>query len=326
MHGIRKGLIGLAALALGVAAAAAPATSQAIVQTGQDFALQSVPTPRPAAGQVLIQVYAAAINPVDWKRRSRIPGFDVAGVIDSVGPGVTAFKPGDAVLARASSGGYAQYAVAPVETTIAKPKAFTFEEASGVPVAGVAGYRAVEEARLKAGQRVAIIGAAGGSGEVAVQVAKTKGARIIAVGHSSQEGFLRGLGVDEFVAFDRENVAARVQDVDAAINLVDGQATAALGYVKRGGRFTSIAGSPGTDRAAAAGVGMVVIAGGSYNGISDAQALAALARLAEQGRYRVTVSASMALEEAARAQELARTGQTIGKIVLVVDPAKAKTR
>jgi NADPH:quinone reductase-like Zn-dependent oxidoreductase len=132
--------------------------------------------------------------------------------------------------------------------------------------------------------------------------------------------------VDEFVAFDRENVAARVQGVDAAINLVDGQAGAALGYVRRGGRLTSIAGSPGADRAAAAGVGIVVIAGGSYNGISDAQALQGLARLAEQGRYRVTVSASLALEEAGRAQEQARTGQTIGKIVLVVDPARAKTR
>jgi NADPH2:quinone reductase len=213
-----------------------------------------------------------------------------------------------------------------VETTIAKPGSFTFEQAAGVPVAGVAGYRAVEEARLVPGQRVAIVGAAGGSGEVAVQVAKTKGARIIAIGHSSQQGFLRGLGVDEFVAFDRDDVAAKVRGVDAAINLVDGQAVAALGYVKRGGRFTSIAGSPGADRLAAAGVTGVVVAAGAYDGISDGDGLRALARLAGRGQYSVTVSRTFTLEEAGKAQELGRTGQTIGKIILVVDPARAKTR
>ncbi len=84
----------------GAAALAAPASSQAIVQTEKGLSQQAINTPSPAAGQVLIRVYAAGVNPVDWKRQSRIPGFDAAGVIDSVGTGVTAFKPGDAVLAR----------------------------------------------------------------------------------------------------------------------------------------------------------------------------------------------------------------------------------
>jgi NADPH:quinone reductase-like Zn-dependent oxidoreductase len=325
MHSLRKSALAAIALLAGAAAAAAPAESRAVVSTGNSLALQTVPTPKPAAGQVLIKVYAAGVNPVDWKRQAQIPGFDVAGVIDSVGPGVTNFKAGDAVFARAS-GGYAEYAVAPADTTVPKPKSFTFEQAAGIPVAGVAGYRAAEEAKLQPGQRVAIIGAAGGSGEAAVQVAKTHGVKIIAIGHSSQEAFLKGLGVDQFVAFDKEDVAAKVRDVDASLNLVDGQAAAALGYVRRGGRFTSIAGSPGDDKLQAAGVTGVVVAAGTYRGISDGDALRGLAQLADKGQYKVTVSRTFPLAEAAQAQQLGRTGQTIGKIILVVDPEKAKSK
>jgi NADPH:quinone reductase-like Zn-dependent oxidoreductase len=325
MNNIRKSLIVLACVIAGTTASAAPASSRAIVQTDHGLALQTVATPKPGAGEVLVKVYAAGVNPVHWKRQAQIPGFDAAGVIDSIGPGVTAFKPGDAVLARVT-GRYAEYAVASVDETIAKPKSFTFEQAAGVPVAGVAGYRAVEEAKIEPGQRVAIIGAAGGTGETAVQVAKARGAKVIAVSHSSQQAFLNSLGVDEFVAFDKEDVAARIRNVDAAVNLVDGQAVAALGYVKRGGRLTSIAGSPGEERAAAAGITTVVIAGGTYHGISSGDALRGLARLADKGQYTVTVTNALPLAEAAKALELGRAGQTIGKTVLVVDTARAKSR
>lgn len=322
---IRHVIVALVATFASLAASAAPATSQAIVLEGQKLVLKTVPTPQPAAGQVLVRVYAAGVNPVDWKRAAQTPGADAAGVIDSVGAGVTAFKVGDAVLARVT-GGYAEYAVASVDEAILKPGSMTFVQAAGVPVAGIAGYRAVREAKVAAGQRVAIVGAAGGTGEVAVQVAKSLGARVVAIGHSSQQAFLKSLGVDEFVAFDKEDVSAKVRDVDAAINLVDGQANAALGYVKRGGHFSSIAGAPDEARAAAAGVTTVVIAGATYRGISTADALRALAQLAEKGQYRVTVSNTLPLAEAGRAQEMGRTTQTIGKTVLVVDAAKAATK
>lgn len=311
----------LALLACG-SAAAAPKSSQAIVQTSNGLALQSVTTPVAAAGQVLVRIYAAGVNPVDWKRRSPVPGFDAAGIIDTVGPDVTAFKPGDAVVARVN-GAYAEYAVALVDEVVLKPKRFTFEQGAGMPVAGVAGYRAAVDAQLKAGERVAVIGAAGGAGEVAVQVAKSLGAKIIAVGHSSQQDFLRRLGVAEFVAYDREQVAARVQQVDAVINLVDGQADAALGYVKRGGRFTSIAGAPAEGRCAAAGVTCVVV-GGGYRGPSNGDSLRALAALADKGLYQVTVTRTFPLAEAAQAQALGSSGQSIGKLILVVDPQNSK--
>lgn len=302
-----------------------PATSKAIVKAGQVLSLQTVPTPVPGAGQVLIRVYAAGVNPVDWKRDLTIPGYDAAGVIASIGPGVTAFKQGDAVLARAEAA-YAQYAVADVDLTVLKPRDFTFVQAAGVPVAGIAGYRAVEEAKVSRGQRVAIIGAAGGSGEAAVRIAKTKRAHIIAVGHSSQEHFLKSLGVDEFVAFDKEEVAAKVREVDAGLNLVDGQAAAVLGYVKRGGRFASIMGSPGDDRIAAAGVTSVVVAAATYQGIGEGDALRALMRLADKSQYKVTVTKTFALAEAQQAQDFLHNGQAIGKTILIVDAVKAHVK
>jgi NADPH:quinone reductase-like Zn-dependent oxidoreductase len=303
-------------------AAATPKKSQAIVQTSNGLALQSVTTPVAAAGQVLVRVYAAGVNPVDWKRRSPVPGFDAAGVIDTVGPDVTTFKPGDAVVARVN-GAYAEYAVALADEVILKPRRFTFEQGAGMPVAGIAGYRAAVDAQLQPGQRVVIVGAAGGSGEVAVQVAKSHGAKIIAVGHSSQQEFLRRLGVEEFVAYDRDQVAARVQQADAVINLVEGQADTSLAYVKRGGRFTSIAGAPADGKCAAAGVTCVVV-GGGYRGPSNGDSLRALAALADKGQYQVTVTRTFPLAEAAQAQALGSSSQSIGKLILVVDPQNSK--
>lgn len=305
----------LAACALPVLAA--PARMQAIVQTDSGLQLQTVDTPRPGAGQVLIRVYAAGVNPVDWKRKAQIPGFDAAGVIDGVDSSVTGWKAGDAVVARVSAG-YAEYAVALADETIRKPVGMSFEQAAGIPVAGIAGYRAADAAHIQPGQRVAIIGAAGGAGSAALEVAKARGAKIIASAHSSQQAYLKSLGVDDFVAYDRDNVAARIHNVDAVLNMVDTQATASLNYVRKGGYFTSIAGGPGDEKCAAAGVTCTIITG-SYQALSQGDALRALAAMADKGQYHVTVSRSFPLAQAAAAQELGRTGDTTGKIVLVVD-------
>jgi NADPH:quinone reductase-like Zn-dependent oxidoreductase len=309
MHMLRSPTLVLILAALTTSAMAAPATMKAAVQTDSGLQLQSVDTPKPGPGQVLIKVYAAGVNPVDWKRKAQIPGFDAAGVIESVDGSVTGWKVGDAVVARVNAG-YAEYAVANADETIRKPAGFTYEQAGGIPVAGIAGYRAADAARIQPGQRVAIIGAAGGAGSVAVEVARARGARIIASGHSSQQAFLKSLGVDEFVA---------IQGVDAVLNMVDTQAIPALGYVRKGGHFTSIAGGPGDEKCAAAGVTCVIITS-TYTGLSQGDAMRALAAMADKGQYHVTVSRSFPLAQAAEAQQLGRTGDTTGKIVLVVDP------
>jgi NADPH:quinone reductase-like Zn-dependent oxidoreductase len=327
----------LLSIALPALSLSAPAKMQAIVQSGgtgpDSLRLQTIDTPAPGAGQVLVKVYAAGVNPVDWKRRLNppalatgappvIPGFDVAGVVDALGAGVTTLKVGDAVFGRVS-GAYAQYAVADADSVMKKPSSFTFEQAGGIPVAGVAGYRAADEARIKPGQRVAVIGAAGGAGSVAVIVAKDRGAKVVASGHSSQQAYLQTLGVDEFVAYDKENVAAKIGTVDAALNMVDGQAEAGLGYVKKGGYFTSIAGGPGDDKCKAASVTCVVI-GPGYRGPSLGDTLRSLAELADRGKYDVKVTRTFPIAQAAAAQELNRTGDTTGKIVLSVDPQSGR--
>jgi NADPH:quinone reductase-like Zn-dependent oxidoreductase len=321
------------------AAMAAPAKMQAIVQvaaTGGDvLQLQTVDVPKPAATEILMKVYAAAVNPVDWKRRPvgmilasgsvmpAIPGYDAAGVVDAVGSAVTAWKVGDAVVARVT-GAYAQYLVVDVATVVAKPRPFTFEQAAGMPIAGMAGFGAVDAANIQPGQRVAIIGAAGGAGSAALDAARAKGARIIASGHSSQAAWLKQRGVEEFVAYDKDNVAARIQGVDAVLNMVEGQADTALAYVKRGGYLTSIASGATAERCAAAGVTCVQIRA-TAPGRTLGETLRDMVALANAGKYTVHVTRTFALAEAAAAQQFARTGETTGKVILVVD-AKSRER
>jgi NADPH:quinone reductase-like Zn-dependent oxidoreductase len=339
---IRSLSASIAALALVTfmpAAMGAPVTMQAIVQVaangGDLLQLQTVDTPEPAATEILIKVYAAAVNPVDWKRRPvgntlpsgavlpAIPGYDAAGVVDSVGSGVTAWKVGDAVVARVN-GAYAQYVAVDVATVVAKPRPFTFEQAAGMPIAGMAAFGAVDAAQIRPGQRVAVIGAAGGAGSAAVDAARAKGAKIIASGHSSQAVWLKQRGVDEFVAYDKENVAARIQGVDAVLNMVDGQADTALAYVKRGGYLTSIAGGANAERCAAAGVTCVQIRA-TAPGRTLGDTLRDMVALANAGKYTVPVTKTFPLVEAAAAQQFARSGETVGKVILVVD-AKSQQR
>jgi NADPH:quinone reductase-like Zn-dependent oxidoreductase len=332
-------LLAAACLAAAPVALCAPAKMDAIVQSTEGGAevlkLQTVDTPKPAANQILIKVYAAAVNPVDWKRRPAtvtlpsgsvlppIPGYDVAGVVDGVGSAVTTFKPGDAVFARVTAA-FAQYVVVDADTVAAKPRRFTFEQAAGIPIAGGAGFGATEAAQIKPGQRIAIIGAAGGAGSAAVDMVHAKGAKVIASGHSSQQAWLKEQGVEEFVAYDKENVAARIKDVDAVLNMVDGQAEPALAYVKRGGYLTSIAGMPGEGKCAAAGVTCVQIRLGPA-GMSPGDLLRAMVALADAGKYTVRVTKTYPLAQAGAAQQFAHSGDTMGKIVLVVDP-KSKDR
>jgi NADPH:quinone reductase-like Zn-dependent oxidoreductase len=318
-------------------ALSAPEKMDAIVQTSATaMQLQSVDTPKPGANQILIKVYAAGVNPVDWKRRpaqtplaaggvlAPIPGFDVAGVIDSVGTGVTNWKAGDAVISRVT-GAFAQYAVVNAEEVAPKPKRLTFEQAGAMPIAGVAGLALAEGANIQPGQRVAIIGAAGGAGSAAVDAAHARGAKLIVSVHSSQQEWLKEQKVEESVAYDKDNVAQRIQGVDAALNTADGQADAALGYVKRGGYLVSISGLPGADKCSAAGVTCVQIRG-TVPGKSQGESLRMLSKLAEDGKYTPRVTSSYPLAEAAAAQQLAQSGNIMGKIVMIVDPVRAKDR
>jgi D-arabinose 1-dehydrogenase-like Zn-dependent alcohol dehydrogenase len=217
--------------------AATPSQQTAIVQHGVGgpdvLKLENVPVLAPAEGEVLIRVYAAAINPVDWKRRVgggeyamdpnglpvMIPGGDVAGVVEKVGEGVTELRTGQPVFAvvpcnaKRLNGGYSQYAVAPAGTVVAKPKTFTYAEAAGLGIAAVTGVRVVVDTKVSRGQRVLITGASGGVGSIAAQAAKVRGAYVI--GTASGRANLQRAGSDTRQDQPRGRCRAREREVRA---------------------------------------------------------------------------------------------------------------
>src|SRR5499427_5695889 len=174
----------LVSWSLAAAVVAATGDMHAVVFEDGNFQLQSVPKPEPQPGQVRIKVRAAAVNPVDWKQAAHaapgtrlIPGRDLSGVIDALGDAPGPWQVGEAVIAIATGGSYAEYALASVSALAAKPRRLSFEEAAEIPVAGETAWRAlVTAANVKPGQRVLIHGGAGGVGSTAVQIAKARGA------------------------------------------------------------------------------------------------------------------------------------------------------
>jgi NADPH:quinone reductase-like Zn-dependent oxidoreductase len=338
-------------------AADVPRTMQAIVQEGVGgpdvLKLERLPVPQPRAGQVLVHVYAAGINPLDWRARMgvrrqdqggpprsgerraatsarggtrsagpagpNIPGDDIAGVVAALGPGVTRWHVGEAVYGRATHGGYAQYIVANSDDIAAKSKRLTFTQAAGIPTADITGLEAVKQTGIGPGQTVVIVGAAGGVGSAALQIAKAQGARVIAIASSQHNAFLERLGADEIVNYDKVNPADKIKNADAVINTVDGSAAAALSYLKRGGTIVLPAGVIPREQCASAGV--------TCNGMdhgrapTTSEALDQINQLADMGRFTVNVEKTFTLEQAGQAQELDRAGHAEGKIVLTTTSA-----
>ncbi len=334
VKGIRRA-IGLPACSLVLllvpalaARAAGPETMKALVVSDGHLVLESVPKPQPGAGEVRIEIRAAGVNPADWKmvrmagRMGPTPilGLDASGIVDAVGPAVTGWKRGDAVIAlvRPPHGAYAQYAVVPADFIAPKPRTLTFEQAAGIPVAGITAWRSlIDVAHLQRGQRVLIDGGAGGVGSAAVQIAKARGAYVIATASARHARFLRSIGADEVVDYTAGPFEQKVKDVDVALataNLDD--AVRAIATVKPGGMLVSIVGPVPADRCAAARIRCA--APGSSGGQPAAPYLRDVDRLADAGRYRVSVERVFPLSEAAKAWALNEQGHTRGKLILSV--------
>jgi NADPH:quinone reductase-like Zn-dependent oxidoreductase len=196
-----------------------------------------VERPEPAPDGVLIRVAAAGVNPADCLLRSGglrfvarqkmpfVPGADVAGVVEAVGPDVTRFRVGDSVYAmlpNTAGGGYAEYAVAAEGTVAAMPPGLAFEEAAGVPLAALTALQALrDEANLSAGDHVLVNGASGGVGTFAVQISRAIGARVTAVSSGRNADLVGGLGADEFLDYTREDVTAGEPRYDAVFDTVN---------------------------------------------------------------------------------------------------------
>lgn len=310
--------------ALSAMAGAAPEKMQAVeVRMNGSLTVETRPVPRPGAGEVLIRVRAAGVNPVDWKSAARrvgmVPGTDVSGTIDTLGDGVTGWKVGEPVLGFArNSGSYAEYAVIPVDSLARKPKTLTFEEAAGVPIAGETAFRSLHEtARIQKGQTVLVHGAAGGVGSAAVQIAKASGARVIGTASANHEEFLRTLGVDQFIDYRSQRFEDVVKDVDVVLNTADAETAArSIGTVKPGGTLVSIVGP--ANAAACAAAGIQCMRPTRDKGPTNAELLARVVELAEHGRFKVYVDEVFPLADAGKAWEKSRGGHTRGKLVIRV--------
>ncbi|MEV0980226.1 NADP-dependent oxidoreductase [Streptomyces sp. NPDC049915] len=288
-----------------------------------------VPEPKVGPDSVLVRVRAAAVNPVDWKCREGyldgmfetvfpvVPGWDVSGVVVRPGVSVTEYAEGDEVIGYVREdflcrGTFAEYVAAPVRTLARKPRSLSFEEAAGLPLAGLTAYQVLVKALgVKRGETVLVHAAAGGVGSIAVQLARHFGARVIGTASERNHDYVRKLG-GEPVSYG-EGLADRVrglapEGVDAAFDTVGGdalQASAAL--LSAGGRLASIADPD------------VLTYGGRYTWVRpDAEDLRKLSDLADQGALSVHVDAAYPLQRAADAHRHSQEGRTRGKVVVTV--------
>jgi NADPH:quinone reductase-like Zn-dependent oxidoreductase len=301
-----------------LAASASADKMRAAVAVDGAVRVDFVPIPQPQAGQVRIKVRAASVNPVDWKLASRsgaspqVPGRDLSGVIDAVGPSAERWKAGDEVIAIAVGGSYAQYALASVNAIASKPTTMSFEEAAGVPVVGETAWRAiVTVGDVQKGQRVLIHGGAGGVGSSAVQVAKARGAHVIATASPRNHDYLRSVGADEVIDYNTIRFEDRVKALDLVLNTVDADTGArSVSVVKPGGILVSVVGAAPEDKCAAARIRC------AQTGRVTGELLPKVVELANAGQFRISIDQRLGLEDVTKAWESSRQGHTRGKIVL----------
>ena len=309
-------------LTLGCTALAAPEQMQGVqVGEGGSLSVQEMPVPKPGAGEVLIKVRAAGVNPVDWKvaarRVGQVPGTDVSGVIDTLGEGVSGWKPGDQVLGFArQSGSYAEYAVIPVDSLARKPRSLTFEQAAGVPIAAETAYRSLHEAgKVQKGQAVLIHGAAGGVGSAAVQIAKAAGARVIGTASSNNLDFLKSIGVDQAIDYRAQKFEDLVKNADLVLNTANAETSMrSIGVVREGGVLVSIVGPP--DEAACAAAKIRCARPDRGSGASNADQLERVNQLADAGKFKVIVDEVYSMADAGKAWDKSREGHTRGKLII----------
>ncbi len=291
---------------------------------------EDAPRPVPDAGKVLIHVHAAGVNPVDWKIRegrlqSRIThhlpltlGWDVAGVIEQLGPGVTQFKAGDAVYARpdlARDGAYAEYIAVRASEIALKPQTLDFIHAAAVPLSALTAWQSLFDAgNLQLGQRILIHAGAGGVGHYAVQFARWKGAHVITTASARNANFVRSLGADEVIDYTATRFEDAVRDADMVFDTVGGEIqTRSWKVLKKGGILVSILTLTVPEEAEQRGWRSAYV----FVQPNAAQ-LAQIAKLIDTGKVKPVVENVFPLHEAAKAHTLIQGAHTRGKIVLRV--------
>ena len=291
---------------------------------------EDAPQPEPKGDELLVRVIAAGVNPVDRVARSEkgaeffhiklpaIPGYDFAGVVEKTGAKVTQFKTGDPIYAYVAlnkGGGYAEYAVATEREAALKPQSLTYVEAAAVPLVAETAWQAlIDTAKLNAGQTILIHGGSGGVGSFAIQIAKARGAKVIATASTANQDLLKQLGADVAIDYTTQKFEDVAKNVDVVLDSV-GKDTLVRSYgvLKKGGFIVSIAGEPDPAELEKHG-----IHGASISVEPNSSELAEIAKLINQKKIKVIVSQTLPLSEALKAHEQVATGHTRGKIVLKV--------
>ena len=285
-----------------------------------------VPDPKVGPGQVLIQVKAAGVNPVDWKIMSGgidammdvvfpvIPGWDVAGIVTRTGPDTPEFAIGDEVVSYARkddvhAGTFAEYVAVAAAHVARKPAGLSWAQAGGLPLAGLTALRSLDRLAVGPGDVLLVNGAAGGVGSLAVQIGVARGARVIGTASERNHDFVRGLG-GEPVAYG-EGVVERIkalspEGVTAVADFVGGNLKVTFAVLARGGRHVSVA-----DRT-------VEQHGGHWIWVRpDGSKLAELGELIDRGALTVEVAETFPLDKVGAAFDESRSHHTRGKLVIV---------
>ena len=322
---------------------------QDIYGTSDVLRLDDVDRPEPAAGQVLVRIAAASVNAADWHimrgepriarlmdrsvfgrsgPRERIRGRDFAGTVDAVGPGVTAWQIGDIVLGEGEAT-LAQYAAVDQSCLARKPDALSFEDAAALPLAAVTADLCLRQGVVEAGQRVLVIGASGGVGTFAVQLAAVRGATVAAVCSTRNIDLVTSLGAAEVLDYTREDFTRAGRSYDVVLDLVGNRGLRDLRRVvaPRGRLVLSGGGNPG-EGTYVGPVGLMAKAGlfGRILGLrvhipraaSDAERLTELAEMAARGEIRPVIDRVYPLADAVAAMRHLELEHARGKIVVTI--------
>jgi NADPH:quinone reductase-like Zn-dependent oxidoreductase len=291
---------------------------------------EDAPQPEPKEDELLIRIHAASINPVDWQIRSGkrfklkkpfslILGFDVSGVVEAVGNGVTDFKPGDEVFGMMDirkGGAYAEYVAVSAGSFAHKPWSLNQIQAAALPLVALTAWQALFDAgELSAGQRVLIHAAAGGVGHIAVQLAKWRGAHVIGTCSDRNEDFLCRIGTDEIVNYRKTRFENIVRDADMVLDAIGGKTQErSWKILKKNGILVSLCRTPSfAETAAKYGVRCKYILVKP-----NAAQISEIAKLVDAGHIKPNVETVLPLKEARKAHKLSQKGHTRGKIVLQV--------
>jgi NADPH:quinone reductase-like Zn-dependent oxidoreductase len=316
--------------------------------------LGDLPVPALRDDDVLVQIHAAGVNPVDNKIRNgefklllpyKMPlilGIDLAGVVVRVGASVRRFKAGDKVYARSDDdriGTFAEFIAIKEDSLALKPANLTMEDASSIPLVALTAWQTlVEKGKLKKGQKVLIHAGSGGVGTIAIQLAKYLGATVATTASATNAEMLKGLGADIVIDYKHDDFSTKLKDYDLVIDTQGGNTLRkSLNVLKSGGKLIGIAGPPDPDFAKLRGAnGFVSLvmrllsygirkaarrSGASYSFhfmTANGQQLSEITKLIETGHIRPVVDRVFPFEETKQALDYVETGRTKGKVVIKV--------